>query len=360
LDGRVPSKDFAGLPAIHAAKYDGNVVELAVANASMPISSENSATSIDPNAVRALIQAQVANFVAANDAQRIALAEEAVHTVLVSAEPKELRRLLERLTNTGSDWEYQGPDPLARRLSHALAELVFEPGSRLEGQHHLALAERESLTFVVNHLSYSDANVIECLLVFAGFRQIADRLTVLAGPKVFVDPYRRLMSLCFGSIKTPQSSSIATGEAVMSKRDVAAAAASALRHFETRRDAGDHLLIFVEGSRSRTASMQPALPAVSRYVEKAGVTLLPVGVTGSEHLVPIGEERVHPTQVVARIGEPIASSLIWERARSKRRLVMDVVGLKIAALLPPAYRGVYASGAEDLREAHEIALALSL
>jgi 1-acyl-sn-glycerol-3-phosphate acyltransferase len=104
--------------------------------------------------------------------------------------------------------------------------------------------------------------------------------------------------------------------------------------------------------------MQSAWPAVSRYVEKAGVTLLPVGITGSERLVPIGEERVHPTLVVARIGEPLVSSSIWERAKSKRRLVMDVVGLRIARLLPPPYQGVYGPDGDELGEAREIAASL--
>ena len=37
---------------------------------------------------------------------------------------------------------------------------------------------------------------------------------------------------------------------------------------------------------------------------------------------------------------------------------MDVVGLLIAQLLPPQYRGVYAEGAADLAGAREIARSL--
>lgn len=324
----------------------------------MPFSSENAPGAADPKAVRALIVAQVADFFADYEPARAALAQERVGALLAQATPEDLARLLGRMTSTGSGWDYQESDPLARGLSHVLAKLVFEAGSVLEGQEHLAAAEGGTVTFVVNHLSYSDANVFECLLVFGGFDTIADRLTVLAGPKVFTDPYRRLMSLCFGSIKTPQSSSLATGEAVMSKREVATAAASALRHFEARREAGDRLLIFVEGSRSRTAAMQPALPAVSRYIHQPDAVLIPVGVTGGERLVPIGEERVHLTRVTARVGPPLRAAELWERAESKRRLVMDVVGLKIAAVLPPEYRGVYGADAPGLERAREIAESL--
>jgi 1-acyl-sn-glycerol-3-phosphate acyltransferase len=324
----------------------------------MAESSENLAALGDPSPVRHLIIGQVENFLASYDPERAALAKERVESVLANAEPAELWRLLQRMTSTGSDWEYQRSDPLARRLSHVLGALVFEPGSALLGAEHLQDTTRAPVTFLVNHLSFSDANVLECLLVFSGFEAVADRLTVLVGPKVFTDSYRRLMSLCFGSIKTPQSSSRATGEAVMSKRAIAAAAASTLEHFEARRGAGDNLLIFVEGSRSRTQAMQPALPAVSRYIESPDVVLLPVGISGSERLVPIGEERVRATRVVARVGAPIHTALLWQRTHAKRRLLMDVVGLKIAALLPPEYRGVYADDAPGLEDGRRIAEAV--
>ena len=46
-------------------------------------------------------------------------------------------------------------------------------------------------------------------------------MTVLVGPKVYMLAVRRLASLCFGSIKIPQSQSRASGEAVMPRREVA-------------------------------------------------------------------------------------------------------------------------------------------
>jgi 1-acyl-sn-glycerol-3-phosphate acyltransferase len=104
--------------------------------------------------------------------------------------------------------------------------------------------------------------------------------------------------------------------------------------------------------------MQPTLPAVSRYLEKPDGLLVPVGITGSEHLVPIGDERVHPTRVVARIGPPIAAAALWQKTHGKRRLLMDVVGLQIAAVLPAEYQGVYASSAPGLDDARDIAISL--
>ena len=321
----------------------------------MSAPAETTASLTDLSSVRAWIVEQVGHFVASKDSTLAAQAQERVRSVLGLAQPTELGRLMQRMTSTGTDWEYLESDEMARRLSHALGTLVFEPGSALEGTEHLHVAEKGPVTFLVNHLSFADANVLECFLAFAGFESIAGRLTVLVGPKVYTDPLRRLMSLCFGAIKTPQSATLATGEAVMSKRAIAAAAASTLRHFEARREAGDRLLIFVEGSRSRTASMQAALPAVSRYIENPDAVLIPVGLTGSEELVPIGDERVHPTRVVARVGRPLRASELWRHANSKRRLLMDVVGLKIAELVPVSYRGVYGEDASGLEEARAVA-----
>ena len=68
-----------------------------------------------------------------------------------------------------------------------------------------AIAASRPVFLVVNHLSYVDANVLDALLVSSGQRAVADRMTVLVGPKVYMHPVRRLASLCFGAIKIPQS-----------------------------------------------------------------------------------------------------------------------------------------------------------
>ena len=41
------------------------------------------------------------------------------------------------------------------------------------------------------------------------------------------------------------------------------------------------------------------------------------------------------------VGRPIRADALIRRADGDRRLVMDAIGLAIAELLPPAYRGVY-------------------
>jgi 1-acyl-sn-glycerol-3-phosphate acyltransferase len=192
-----------------------------------------------------------------------------------------------------------------------------------------------------NHLSYADANVIEVLLQRAGATALANRLTAIAGPKVFTSRERRFSSLCFGTIKVPQSAGVSSGEAQLHPREVARAARQAIDVAFARLAAGDALLLFGEGTRSRSASMQPLLAGVARYLERPGTTVLPVGLTGPEALFPVDAATVHPTRIVARIGMPIDTAALLAHAHGNRRLAVDAVGLAIAELLPASYRGAY-------------------
>ena len=126
-----------------------------------------------------------------------------------------------RLRETEHDWGFHPHDPVSRRLSRLGHGLVMQPGSELLGRENLELAHRRPVFFVANHLSFVDANVFDALFASQGQREIADRLTVLVGPKVYASVTRRLASMCFGAIKIPQSQSRASGEAVMPRREVA-------------------------------------------------------------------------------------------------------------------------------------------
>jgi 1-acyl-sn-glycerol-3-phosphate acyltransferase len=256
-----------------------------------------------------------------------------------SAGADALVKLKERLT-LDRGWDYYPPDPLARRIHHLLADRFLRDESRVEGADRLPAGAQTII--VANHLSYADANVVEVLLSRAGYGHVADRLTALAGPKVFSDRQRRFSSLCFGTVKVPQSTEVSSGEAVLSARDVARAARRAIDVACDRLRGGDVLLLFAEGTRSRTASMQPLLPAAARYLEVPGTWLVPAGLTGPETLFPIDGTTIQPAPVVLRIGTPIEADALLESVDGDRRLAMDAIGKAIAALLPPSYRGIYA------------------
>ena len=259
-----------------------------------------------------------------------------------AAGPGALESLGARLAAAGADWDYYPPDPLARKLHQLLATQFLKPDSSFRGAEHLQALAGKPLVILANHLSYSDANVLEVMLELHGCGEVARRLTAIAGPKVYSSLTRRFSSLCFGTIKVAQSSGLSSEDAVMSPREVARAARRSIEHAHARLAAGDALLVFAEGTRSRSGGMQQMLAGVSRYLDAPGVTVCPIGIAGTEEFFPIGDESVHPVTVHISVGPPIGADALERQAGGDRQAMMDRAGRMIAAELPASYQGVYA------------------
>jgi len=299
--------------------------------------------------------AAIAKFLAGSESLRDGM-RDLLEREVDQAGADAVERLGEHLAVAGSDWDYYAPDPLARRIHHAVAERVLQPESALRGQEHLPAVAGKPVIVFANHLSYSDANLLEVLLFRDedGGRAMSDRLTTVAGPKVYSSLQRRFSSLCFGTIKTPQSTALSSEDAVMNPREVARAARRSIDVAHERLGLGDALLVFAEGTRSRTAGIQQLLTAVARYLDCPGVFVLPVGIMGTDQLFPIGEPGLNSVTAIARLGQPFAAAALEERAGGDRRLMMDAVGIAIAGLLPPGQQGAYGPDAPDLDQARRI------
>jgi 1-acyl-sn-glycerol-3-phosphate acyltransferase len=262
-----------------------------------------------------------------------------------TAGPDAVLALKARLT-ADNGWAYYPRDPLAQRVHHVLADRFLTRESELRGSRHLAGLAGSPVVLCANHLSYADANVIEVLLQRSGGAELANRLTAIAGPKVFTSRDRRFSSLCFGTVKVPQSAEVSSDEAALNPREVARAARRSIEVARERLTKGDVLVLFAEGTRSRSASMQPMLAGAARYLDVPGTWVLPAGLAGPEALFSITDSALRSARVVLQLGRPFRAEALLAQAGGDRRVVMDAIGLAIAEAVPLAYRGVYGSAAD--------------
>jgi hypothetical protein len=185
----------------------------------------------------------ITTFLAHRHVSQMSGIRAALERVVDEVGPEALDSLGRRLALAGTEWSCYTRDPLARRIHHVLAGPVLRETPLVSGEGFLDIVADQPVVILANHLSYSDANVVEVLLEMAGGRALSDRLTVLAGPKVYSNLRRRFSSLCFGTIKTPQSSARSSDEAVMNRREVARAARRAIEIADGRLLAGEALLV---------------------------------------------------------------------------------------------------------------------
>ena len=99
--------------------------------------------------------------------------------------------------------------------------------------------------------------------------------------------------------------------------------------------------------------MHHMLPGVARYLEVPGTWMLPVGLAGPEALFAVADSTLRPARVVMQLGCPIRADALLTCADDDRRVVVDAIGLAVAELVPPGYRGVY-DNAEDFPGAREV------
>ena len=104
------------------------------------------------------------------------------------------------------------------------------------------------------------------------------------------------------------------------------------------------LMVFPEGARSRTGGLQPAKPGIGYLAFKSQAPILPIAVTGTEHIPGYWRIAFPLCKIHVRIGQPFTLPAIEGRL-SKEMLQQgaDIVMERIAQLLPPEYRGHYST-----------------
>ena len=255
---------------------------------------------IPPEALPTLLPAWLGGFVAPSAASGV---EAAIRLALAEADPSELTALLESVSQVGEGYRDWPPLPLARHLSRSFMAPLLE-GSSVEGLDHLRGISGPCL-LLGNHLSYVDTQVTDALLTVHGGVDLAQRLVVVAGPKVYETPFRRLAAACLHTLKTAQSTTIGHNPAALSPREVGRIALETIQQAHGLMGEGHLVLLYPEGTRSRAGALQPFVRATAKYLRLPGLSVVPLAQTGTQAVMPIDEERLHPAKVRLRFGAPI-------------------------------------------------------
>lgn len=181
--------------------------------------------------------------------------------------------------------------------------------------------------FVCNHLSNSDGLVLSKIL-----KETSNPYFV-AGVKLSNDPITNL------GVKIVKNISINPSSA---DKEAITKIVKALK-------SGEDILIFPEGTRSRTGKMIEGKKGVLLFARMAKAQIIPIGMSGTEKLLPIsesgnmGSEKWNHADVTVNIGEQIVfpTKEKNEDRHEYEDKCMDILMRSIAELLPEEYRGVY-------------------
>jgi 1-acyl-sn-glycerol-3-phosphate acyltransferase len=86
---------------------------------------------------------------------------------------------------------------------------------------------------------------------------------------------------------------------------------------------GEPLVLFPEGTRQSGPTVHPLFDGAAYVAVKAGVPIIPVGIGGSERVMPKGSKMIYPRKCVLVVGAPITVALDAE-GRVPRSAVKDV------------------------------------
>ena len=194
---------------------------------------------------------------------------------------------------------------IARAWSRALLRIA---GVRVETIGAEKIDPNGSYVFASNHLSYMDTPVV--------LSQIPVQFRFLAKKSLFSIPFLGHHLARAGHIAVPKDN---PREAVKSMSEAG----------RVIRERGISVLIFPEGGRSLTG-IQPFREGAAYIAIKAGVPVVPVALTGTFEVLPMGSANVRPGHVVLRVGEPIPT---LELKLQDRGRLTEEVQERVAAML---------------------------
>ena len=205
-------------------------------------------------------------------------------------------------------------------LGVAMARVCFTAFGRWEVQGREAVPPMGPLMVVSNHLSYADPAYLVA--------SIPRQLRFLGKRSLFSNPLAGKMLTNVGVHPVDRE-----------EADI-----GALRWVlnELRRELP--LVLFPEGARSRSGGMARGKAGVAYIAARSQAPILPVGIAGTEK-IPFWRMPFPLCKVKVNIGEPFTLPLMEGRlTRPILEGLADHIMQRVAALLPPEYRGYYGTG----------------
>ena len=199
----------------------------------------------------------------------------------------------------------------------ALGRFCFNTFGRLEVTGKESVPPYGPLLVVANHLSFNDPPVLVC--------SMPRTLSFIGKQELFANPVGNFTMRSFN----------------VHPYDRSGLGVDAIRLALRLLDQDRVVVIFPEGHRSPDHTLQQGMPGAAYIALKSQAPVLPIGITGTEK-ISVWRIPVPLTTFRVNIGQPFTLPNL-EGTPSKEVLdsMRDMVMSRIAALLPPAYRGVY-------------------
>jgi 1-acyl-sn-glycerol-3-phosphate acyltransferase len=106
--------------------------------------------------------------------------------------------------------------------------------------------------------------------------------------------------------------------------------------------AGHALIIYPEGTRVESGVLATPEPGAGFIAQKAGIPVLPVGLTGTRECLPKGARWPRRVPVSITFGKPfLVASKRPDGTRVSHQEAADGIMVEIAELLPPHQRGLF-------------------
>lgn len=218
--------------------------------------------------------------------------------------------------------------PLARKIILFIIRGIMKLLLRFDVSGVDRLPRSGPLIIIINHIAFFDPVVCS---------RLPRLLTPIAKKEAFRNPFFAWVMNRYGVIP------IARGEVDLH------ALKSALRVLKQ----GGTILLAPEGTRSPTGQLQRAKGGATMLALRSGAAVVPVGVTGTDRL-QTHWRRGRRAPVCLSVGEAfrLRTTTRGRVKREEMERITEEVMYRLAAQLPPEYRGIYS----DLEAATETAI----